>query len=1021
MKRLAGWHTREEIGNLMEDLFHEHWKPELLVQLAEMPAESAEKGHFTQRARRDAPRPRPLPEILRAHADAARILRALPGTTGFERFLRLLAEERELEALETLLTLGLDRLNSLRPIEPAGMLIFLVDRLRRLPLSEPASTRRFLKLCRELHMIIVCSGCVIPRLAHLYFRARAQAVRMGDMGETALFDLLIGSLNVCNIPEHNNARFHAIMARGKSTLERIRNPELVEAAAPYLGIFHFLEGDYDQAMSFFLRVSRKLRVQERHHFEMFYARHWSFAAANRGNFDLAASLLLSRLRQSSVRSDASLSRSIRSQLASLYLRLEKNDKALEQLDIALTSITEKTDITSAVTSTRHLACYHVLTGHPDAAYRILRPVLQKAASQGYQRPLYLSGLLLELLAVFHEQGFPPLPCYSFEEELARCLTGPNRLLQGVACRLEGRLREQAGKKEEAAALYQRSITTLDTIHSALEADKSRLCLARLLASTQEDKAALLVNEAWTSYPYLKNTFWPVELTRLVPAYLRHGEDAGMSAHALMEAYRDSFAPHRLNVPWEDFSRMLLTESGRLLGASCGYLYHQSHPTAQLRQVAQLGGKYLHDALPTPATLEELATLAAEGSPVILDGIGKTGADRRTMLVGFSIDCRPYGIYVLCHVGDFSDELRNVLEEELLRDVGRVLAWSCMLVLETARGTKQPAASLEERTEMICSSPEMQTFLMDIDKAAGTDAAILLNGETGVGKEMLARRIHEKSGRRGRLVTINMASLQDDLFESEFFGHEKGSFTGALNSKIGLVEMAENGTLFLDELTEASPRVQAKLLRVLQERTFHRVGGTQPISINFRLVAASNRHLGEAVRQENFRADLYYRVAVIYLKIPPLRERKKDILPLARYYLHYFAHRHNRDCVQDFSEINRQSLEQWPWPGNIRELRNMIEQSVILNGGQVLSFHEDFRGEPAGIRRSPDKLSEENRSEDAADLSIQEMEKKHIAAVLHKTNGRIDGKRGALAILRISRSALYAKIRKYGLHKNEADE
>ena len=311
---------------------------------------------------------------------------------------------------------------------------------------------------------------------------------------------------------------------------------------------------------------------------------------------------------------------------------------------------------------------------------------------------------------------------------------------------------------------------------------------------------------------------------------------------------------------------------------------------------------------------------------------------------------------------------------------------------------------------------MRRFLEDIDTVAGTDASILLNGESGVGKEMLARRIHEKSGRSGRLVTINMASLQDDLFESEFFGHEKGSFTGAISSKIGLVELAENGTLFLDELTEASPRVQAKLLRVLQERTFLRVGGTRPININFRLVAASNRHMKEAVRQGRFRADLYYRVAVIYLKIPPLRERRQDILPLARYYLHYFANRHARPCVQDFSDENRRLLEQWPWPGNIRELRNVVEQSVILSGGRTLFFHENILDDdpPAVPQEAPSAVPP---AISARLSSLEEMEKAHIAAVLEHTAWRIDGKGGALTILKISRSALYAKIRKYGLSRN----
>ena len=329
-------------------------------------------------------------------------------------------------------------------------------------------------------------------------------------------------------------------------------------------------------------------------------------------------------------------------------------------------------------------------------------------------------------------------------------------------------------------------------------------------------------------------------------------------------------------------------------------------------------------------------------------------------------------------------------------------------------------AMEERYsvhQIVGRSRAIRDVLVMVDRAAPSRSTVLITGESGTGKELVARAIHYASPRKEKpFVSVNCMALNPGVLESELFGHEKGSFTGAISSKIGLVELAENGTLFLDELTEASPRVQAKLLRVLQERTFLRVGGTRPININFRLVAASNRHMKEAVRQGRFRADLYYRVAVIYLKIPPLRERRQDILPLARYYLHYFANRHARPCVQDFSDENRRLLEQWPWPGNIRELRNVVEQSVILSGGRTLFFHENILDDdpPAVPQEAPSAVPP---AISARLSSLEEMEKAHIAAVLEHTAWRIDGKGGALTILKISRSALYAKIRKYGLSRN----
>ena len=1012
MRHGATWMDDTDAGAFLKELFGVNFRPALLTGLAGLSSDAVPHG-WTSPSSGKVRGGEALDALVSRHRAAAERLGDLSVRTYFERFLRDLARGKELEALEQLLHAGEERIRALATDDVRAMLMFVLERLRLFLPGDAQEVRVFLALCRELNLFIVCSGIFIPGLPQFFLQVRQQSLRLGDEGETALVDLLIGSLNVCNIPEHNNPQFHDAMLRGKSVFDTLKEPALVETAVPYLGIFFFLEGDYEQAMGLFARASRQMRIRQRRYFEMFYARHWSFAAANRGDFDLASGLLLTRLRQADLNSASSLSRNLRSQLAFVYLRMGRQEKALEHLDIALAGITKKTDVASAVTTLRHLAFYHMFSGNLTAAYKVLLPVLSRAEAEGYQRPVYLNGIFLELLAALHEKGLPPLPCYSFEDELARCLSGPNRLLQGEACRVQARLLEKRGRTAEAVRMYRRSIAVLDAIHHTMGADRTRLFLASLLLEQDEAEASLLVNEAWRSYAYLK-AFWPETLLRLIPASQRGTEEGGLSAHTLMEAFRDTFAPHRFDLSFDEFARVLLTESGRLFGASDGWLYRRSQPSVPITLMERTGGA--GETLPIPASTEEIVELVAEGEPVMLDGTG------RGMFVGLPLDCRPYGMYVLCLAGSFPDRLRVLLDETLLRDISSVLTWSCMLTLETERKRQSAVAPGGDAREMICVSPGMQRFLADVDNAAGTDAAVLLNGESGVGKEMLARRIHERSGRSGRLVTINMASLQDELFESEFFGHEKGAFTGAMNSKLGLVELAENGTLFLDEITEASPRVQAKLLRVLQERNFLRVGGTRPININFRLVAATNRNLGEAVRRGLFRADLYYRIAVVCLKIPPLRERREDILPLARYYLRHFAHRHGREVVRDFSEGNCRRLEQWSWPGNIRELRNVVEQSVILSGGRTLTFQEGFdEAQPfaeAEAERKEALLSPEEKSRRL--LSLEEAEKQCLLAALRRTNWRIDGRYGALSILKISRSALYAKMRRYGLSREQED-
>lgn len=299
-----------------------------------------------------------------------------------------------------------------------------------------------------------------------------------------------------------------------------------------------------------------------------------------------------------------------------------------------------------------------------------------------------------------------------------------------------------------------------------------------------------------------------------------------------------------------------------------------------------------------------------------------------------------------------------------------------------------------------------------DRAAASEAPILLLGETGVGKEVLARRIHQQSGRKGPFVPIHPASFAENLFESELFGHEKGAFTGAIRQKIGVFEIAHEGTLFIDELGELSPSLQTKLLRVLQEKRFLRVGGTSPIFSNFRLVSATNRDLKEMVRLGTFREDLYYRVAVIPLLLPPLRERRDDLLMLINFFITYYARRYGIEC-NTISEEVRRKLCSYDWPGNIRELRSTIERAVVLVSNGTLQFDLPYIRQ----HRAPQPEPQQGTDALCADLpTMDELQRRYIKHVLTVTRGKIDGETGALRILGMKRSTLYRKIKEFGLDR-----
>ena len=286
-------------------------------------------------------------------------------------------------------------------------------------------------------------------------------------------------------------------------------------------------------------------------------------------------------------------------------------------------------------------------------------------------------------------------------------------------------------------------------------------------------------------------------------------------------------------------------------------------------------------------------------------------------------------------------LENAMAFEEIAALKEQLARENVYLKEEIRGTHQ-------FEEIVGESKALQHVLDQVRTVAATDTTVLLLGETGTGKELLARAVHAASDRRSRaLVTVNCTTSPAGLLESEWFGHERGAFTGALSQKVGRFELAHQGTLFLDEIGDVPLELQSKLLRVLQEHEIERLGSTRTIRVDFRLIAATNRNLEEMVGKREFRSDLYYRLNVFPIRIPPLRERPEDIPPLVFYFAQRFAKRLRRSI----ESVSRESLDvlcRWPWPGNIRELQNVIERAVILSNGPVLTVSRaEFETDGAG--------------------------------------------------------------------------
>ncbi len=319
----------------------------------------------------------------------------------------------------------------------------------------------------------------------------------------------------------------------------------------------------------------------------------------------------------------------------------------------------------------------------------------------------------------------------------------------------------------------------------------------------------------------------------------------------------------------------------------------------------------------------------------------------------------------------------------------------------------PAEQPAHEREMIGAGQGLQDVFSAIQMVAGTDSSVLIHGETGTGKELIASALHERSlRRRGPFVKLNCAAMPAGLIESELFGHERGAFTGAVTQTTGRFQLAHQGTLFLDEIGELPLELQPKLLRVLQEKEFERLGSTRTIRADVRVIAATNRDLGRMVEEGRFRADLYYRLSVFPIALPPLRERRQDVPLLARHFARRFSERMDKDCSRIPDDV-MSALVVYDWPGNVRELQNVIERAVILSTGPDLCLPP--------LRNSQQSERSGSLSGSSSKIrTLAEAERAHILQVLSEVDGMVGGQRGAAARLGLARTSLLYRMRKLGI-------
>jgi formate hydrogenlyase transcriptional activator len=487
-----------------------------------------------------------------------------------------------------------------------------------------------------------------------------------------------------------------------------------------------------------------------------------------------------------------------------------------------------------------------------------------------------------------------------------------------------------------------------------------------------------------------------ELFRAVAPALRRCVSADVAALSLYDPDAGVLRHHVCDAP-EDFcarSAMPMVEASTLDGSASGYVFKTGQP--RIFSPSDL------DRFPESAFIRARGINSACAVP-LATAHGILG----TLNLGaftdhaFSVDQFPLLTRV---AGQIAIAVRNAVSYEQIEELNAQLAREKLYLEDEIRSENQ-------FEEIIGRSKALDRILRVIETVAPTDSTVLISGETGSGKELVARAIHQLGSRREQaFVKLNCAAIPTGLLESELFGHEKGAFTGAINQRIGRFELANRGTVFLDEVGEIPLELQPKLLRVLQEREFERLGSTRTLRTDARLIAATNRDLSALVDDQKFRQDLFYRLNVFPIVVPPLRERREDIPMLVRHFAQQFARRMKKN-VETIPTDTMDLLTRYDWPGNIRELQNLIERAVILSSGPTLMVPvEGLNPRSAGSNGVDGQAS----SPDVRDQTLAAADRRHIIAALEQTNWVIAGPNGAAARLGVKRSTLQFRMRKLGI-------
>lgn len=842
------------------------------------------------------------------------------------------------------------------------------------------------------------------------------AQQAGDQRSTAVLNLHLGRHYF-----FTDRKDEALVALsiGIDEIETLGDKDIHARSAALQGFYYFIQGHFKKAIGYLENAilpneNEKNSMTKDPMSPLLYG----YSAAYLGKFHQAIGMLDAHCRLAESQGDKGYASILRSVLGTILVLLRKHKEAGIHLEKAKKEAMETGNNLGLYFCHGSIGINYFLNGEIDKAYQ----ALEKTAEHGIQHGLvrqFSSPWILEILYEFHQLGYPSLPMLEIETVMQRIKDGVNCHLQAACLRIKAKMiAGRGGAHLEIENLLKKSLEKIETSGDPVQKSKTLLELARLeLVKGHRNKARELAIEARQSLDGYTEAFYPQEFLDLIEKdglFLDRGGNEEQFLDQYLEMI-ESFYPSKdrmeiLSKMFSATSHMFGAERSGLFWFPNGEYTHEP----ELRASMNLP-KIEIDSSNFKSSVAIILETQKTNNPVSKQIALKECSLGKQFIR--SILCIPIEVAGSVHGVLYYDNsyLENAFDFLNLSIIKRMACHTNMviekcidhlIVKNKADRLSNEKSLLEDgkHIRIITQSKKIHTLLKKVTQVAATESTILILGETGTGKELIAKHIHKNSPRRDApFIIVDPTTIPENLLESELFGHEKGAFTGADKCKIGCIEMADKGTLFLDEVGELTSPAQAKLLRALQEKTIRRVGGVKTITADFRLVAATNRDLAKEVQEGNFREDLYYRINVVPFMLPPLRERDKDPILLAEYYIDRYARRYNFAAFE-LSKEDKNIIMAYQWPGNIRELKNVFERSVLLSNGNTLNLDLP--------------LSKPSASNDPfGDMpSLDEIQRRYIKHVLAYTDGKVSGAGGACEILGMKRTSLYSRMKALKLKK-----